>query len=211
MAEPDSSDAALPHWPFRPPESAQVGWRVAPNGRLRIAIAHAPLRGVTPASLAWWFRHISGTMELDGARISRYRAWHARDHIAHEVARHAPGGGVGPGARFHLVEAFGGRHLDTVIDVERLDEGGIALTRRALGSQIFQIAHEFNASATGTLFVTRIVVGFGLPARLSWLNRFGRARAFPDDYARSLIRHSIEEVGNFEHFLPALYATETSR
>jgi len=34
---------------------------------------------------------------------------------------------------------------------------------------------------------------------------------FPDDKARAWLRHNVEEVGNFEFFLPALYAEETAR
>jgi hypothetical protein len=43
------------------------------------------------------------------------------------------------------------------------------------------------------------------------MNRFVRPRLFPDDKARAWLRHNVEEVGNFEFFLPELYAKEASR
>jgi len=94
-------------------DSARTERRLLPDGRLHLHIRHDVLRGVTPAMLVWWFRHLEGTIEVGG----RY-------------ARRLPDGSVGPGAKIHIREA--------------------------------------------------------------WL------------------RHNVEEVGNFEHFLPALYAREAT-
>lgn len=204
----DGALGAALNWRLRPVTSAQIVWRHAPSGQLRITIVHAPLRGVTPQMLKWWFGNIHGTLRLGEAELSRYHAWHARDHIAHEVTRHSTTGDVGPGAQFHIVEEIGGRRIDTVVDVTRLDLGGVTLQRRLLGRPIFGIAHAFNPLEGATIVVTRIAVGFAGPRWLAGINRAGRTLAFPDHFARALCRHSVEEVGNFEHFLPALYATE---
>ena len=198
-------------WPLRSVERAQIARRIPANGQLRIAIAHAPLPGITPTMLVWWFGHIHGEMEIGPERFSRYRVWHARDHIAHEVARYAIPGTVGVGAQFHIVEAIGGRQVDTVVEVVQLDLAGLALQRSAIGQPIFRIAHEFHPIAGGTQFVTRIAIGFAGPTIIAPLNRVGRALACPDRFARALCRHSVEEVGNFVHFLPALYAKESER
>lgn len=195
-------------WPLRGVASAQIGWRIRAHGQLRIAIVHAPLIGITPPMLAWWFGHIHGAMCIGAEQFSRYRVWHARDHIAHGTTRHTAAGEVGPGAQFHIVEAIGGRRIDTVVDIAQLDRTGVALQRMIAGRQIFRIAHEFHPIPQGTQFVTRIAIGLSGPTVLAPFNRAGRALLFPERFARALCRHSVEEVGNFVHFLPALYAAE---
>jgi hypothetical protein len=95
-----------------------------PGHRRRVTIDHRPLDGVTPAMLDWWFRHIGGSMSYAGKRPPNYLVWHPRDHIRWELARPARDGGVGEGARFRIVEAFGGRpefYVDTTDTVEKLD------------------------------------------------------------------------------------------
>lgn len=208
MTTTNASIPATIDWPLRAVESALIGWRTRANGQLRITVVHAPLCGVTPPMLTWWFGHIHGAMSVGDECFSRYRVWHARDHISHEVARYTPAGIVGVGARFHIVESIGGRAVDTIVEVAQLDQRGVALRRTIAGRQIFRIAHEFHPIAEGTQFVTRITIGFGGPTVLTPLNKAGRALAFPDRFGRALCRHSVEEVGNFVHFLPNLYAAE---
>jgi hypothetical protein len=52
-----------------------------------------------------------------GVIIERYLAWHPIDHIRWELAGPVPGGGGAEGARFRIVEAFGGVHYLSVMDV----------------------------------------------------------------------------------------------
>jgi phenylpropionate dioxygenase-like ring-hydroxylating dioxygenase large terminal subunit len=52
--------------PLRSLESAQTSLRRLPDRRLLATIRHAPLRGVTPEMLAWWFRNIEGTVSVEG-------------------------------------------------------------------------------------------------------------------------------------------------
>src|SRR5688572_19870519 len=101
-----------------------------PGRRRRVTIDHQPLAGVTPPMLLWWFRHIGGIMRYGDTEMANYLVWHPLDHIHWELARPAPGGGAGEGARFRIVEAFG-RHpefyVDTTDTVEKLDATGIRL------------------------------------------------------------------------------------
>ncbi len=41
-----------------------------------------------------------------------------------------------------------------------------------------------------------------------FFNRIVRPRVFSDDKARTWLKHNVEEVGNFEFFLPDLHALE---
>jgi hypothetical protein len=178
------------------------------RGVLVLTIDHDVVRGVTPAMLAWWFGQIGGTMEYRGRTWSRYRVWHPRDHIEWDLV--GPASPVGVGSRFRIVEAFG-RNPDFLVDstelVAKLDESGIRLTRSLAGSTVFSLEHWFEQVPDGTRYRSRMEVGgTGVLGRLLF-NPIIRPRLFPDEMGRAWLSHNVEEVGNFEHFLPELYAT----
>jgi len=78
------------------------------DGRKELLIRHEELENVTPEMLLWWFHHLEETMKWHGAIVPRYHVWHPIDHIQFSVERRAADGSVGPGAKWHIVEAFGG-------------------------------------------------------------------------------------------------------
>jgi hypothetical protein len=196
-------------YPLRSVDTATVHVTAAPHHRRRVTIDHRPLAGVTPAMLLDWFTHLGETMTYGGEVIDRYLAWHPVDHIRWELARPAPGGGAADGARFRMVEAFGGRPeftIDEVARVEKLDATGIRLVKRAAGAVFFQLEHTWSAGADGAHYVT--VMDLGVRSTLvSPVNRLV-SRHFPDDKLRAWIRHNIEEVGQLEYLLPALVSGE---
>ncbi len=190
-------------------ESAVIDSSTLDDGRRVLTICHDVLRGVTPAMLGWWFRNIEGTMEHMGATYPRYLVWHPVDHIHYAVSRPAPDGSAGPGARFHLVEAFGAdpdHVMELQAEVVRNDEAGIALVARRLGLPVVQLQHTFTAVTGGTLYRTRLQVGTTAPIARGPLNRAVLPLAFGEDVARAWLKHNVEEVGNLEHFLPKLCA-----
>jgi hypothetical protein len=192
-------------------DSARWSLTRLPGGRLRMTIAHAPLRGITPAMLDWWFRNIGGTMDWQGRTVSRYHVWHPRDHIHWALLRPAPGGGGGPGAVFRIVEAFQANpryHVDVRDRVTALSPDGITLEGRTLGLRVTRLAHRFTASAGATQYDSVLEVGLATPL-LAPLNRLILPRKFPENMGRAWIAHNIEEVGQFEHFLPDLYSRST--
>jgi hypothetical protein len=195
-------------YPLRDVSTATTSIREFAHRRLRITIDHAPLDGVTPSMLLWWFSNIGGDMEYAGGTHPRYSVWHPLDHIRWQLAREAPSGGVAEGARFRIVEAMG-RDLrfgiDTVDRVEKLDATGIRLVLRIAGAQFFQLEHTWSAGRGRTHYVSVMDVGarsvLGAP-----INRYLRSRVFVPGMAEAWLRHNIEEVGLLEHFLPGLYA-----
>ncbi len=198
-------------YPLRPVDTATVQYLDAPGGRRRVTIDHRPLSGITPAMLLDWFTHLGETMSYGGQVIDRYLAWHPIDHIKWELARQAPTGGVADGARFRMVEAFGGRPeytIDEVACVEKLDVTGIRLARRIGGVAVFQLEHTWSAGACGAHYVTVMDLGVR-PALLSPANRIVRQR-FPDDKVRAWVKHNIEEVGQLEYLLPQSAASGES-
>jgi hypothetical protein len=127
-------------YPLRSVDTATVRYADLPHRRRRITIDHRPLTDITPTMLLDWFTHIGGKMSYGGEVIDRYLAWHPIDHINCELARPARGAGAAEGARFRMVEAFGGRpefRIDEVARVEKLDETGIRLVRRVAGVPVF--------------------------------------------------------------------------
>src|SRR5689334_538613 len=153
-------------FPLRSVDTAAVRYIEAPCHRLRVTIDHRPLAGVTPDMLLDWFTHLDGTMAYGGVEIDRYLAWHPLDHIRWELARPAPGGGAAEGARFRIVERFGGREefsVDVVDRVEKLDETGIRLVQRVMGIVVFQLEHTWSRGSEGTHYVSVMDVGARSP------------------------------------------------
>jgi hypothetical protein len=195
-------------YPMRDVSTAVTRVHELPNHRRRLTIDHEPLEGVTPPMLHWWFRNIGGRMTYDGVTLQNYLVWHPDDHISWELVREAPGGGIGEGSRFRIVEAFQRRpefYVDTTDTVEKLDETGIRLVRRLLGVPVLQLEHTWSRCGSRTHYVS--VMDIGARSRLlAPVNRFLNERRFPAAMAHAWLRHNVEEVGLFEHFLPSLYA-----
>lgn len=196
-------------WPLRPVDSAEVEIDQLADGRRRISIHHAELRNVTPDMLEWWFGHVEGEMEYAGEIRPRYLVWHPLDHISYEVIDRSAREKVAKGTRLHLREAFQRNPenlLDIRVTVERLDKEEATIGRRILGLEVLRLTNTFEPTATGTRYKSVMVIGTG-----SWLGRFGvnrllRLRILPGHKALAWVRHHLEEVGNLENFLPALYA-----
>jgi hypothetical protein len=198
-------------WAMKPLDSAETGVKTLDDGRLELTIRHDTLRGVTPAMLGWWFRNVEGTMEHMGQTYPRYLVWHPIDHIHYEVVRRAPDGTAGPGARFRIVEAFGANPdylVDGVADVSKNDDTGLTLSVRRFGMEVVHLEHTFTPVPGGTLYESRMHVGTkAVPARLV-VNRLIRRWVFTEAMGRAWLKHNVEETGNFEFFLPALYASQ---
>jgi hypothetical protein len=164
------------------------------------------LAGVTAEMLAWWYGHVPGTMQYADGIYPRYLVWHPLDHISYEVENKTVP--VRAGSKLHIVEALG-RDLDSVLDihvtVEGVNERSAVISRRIAGSSVVRLENEFESSASGARYVTRMTLGDDtLPGRLL-LNRIARTKALPPPKLERWIRHHIEEIGNLVHFLPTLF------
>ena len=179
-------------YPLRSVDTATVRYAALPHDRRRITIDHRPLADVTPGMLLDWFTHLGGTMSYGDVVIDRYLAWHPIDHIRWELARPAPGGGAGEGARFRIVEAFGGRpefKVDVVDRVEKLDETGIRLVQRVAGAVIFQLEHTWSAGSGRCALRVRDGRRGPLP-----LTRTGQPSAVP-----AVPRRDVARMGQAQH------------
>lgn len=199
-------------WSLKPFGSAESGMRRLDDGRLCWWIRHDVVRGVTPAMLAWWFAHLEGEVEIDGRSVNRYRAWHPYDHVHASYVRRRPDGSIGPGAAIRLREYLGANRryeVDVVTEIEKLDEEGYIHNPVLHGIRgLARMEYRFTAVAGGTLYENCLIVGGTggwrravTPALQRWL--------FDEEHGIAWLRHNIEEVGAFEHFLPGLHARET--
>ena len=198
---------------MKPLSSAETEFRFLDDGRLHLHIRHEVLRGVTPKMLVWWFQHLEGDIEIAGRIHPRYLIWHPVDHIAVRYARRRPDGTIGPGAKIHIREAFGGNpdySVDIVTTIEKLDETGFVHAPRHLGVRLAVLEYAFMPVAGGTFYENSITFGPEKPLLRPLFNQLLRPLVYPDDKARAWLRHNVEEVGNFEFFLPELYAKEAA-
>lgn len=195
-------------WAMKPLNSARTTFNTLPYGSFELLIEHDLIRNVTPDMLLWWFQHIGGTMEHEGKTYPRYLIWHPIDHIHWELTKPAPGGGAGVGAHFRIVEAFGGNMdylVDSTEEVIKLDRDGITLVVRILGKEVYRLAHQFIPVEGGTLYRSRMQVGRESLLGKWLINPLMHRFVFTKEMGRAWLKHNVEEVGNFEFFLPDLY------
>lgn len=194
-------------WTMKPLESAQTSLSELPDGRLELCIVHDILRGITPQMLCWWFSSIGGQTHYQGQILTKYRLWHPQDHIHWELQS---GGSAKAGAVFRIVEAFGRNpkhRIDVLETVEKLDTTGIRLSNRHGGFEVSNLEHTFTPVRGGTLYQSKMLIGVEHLWLLPCLtNAVVRPRVFPQAMARAWLKQNIEEVGNFEFFLPELFA-----
>lgn len=202
--------AERPHaGPMKPLATATTSQSILPTGQLLLTIEHDTIRGVSPPMLRWWFETLGQTMAYEGVTYPRYLMWHPRDHIHWELASRSPGGGTGQGARFRIVEAFAANpdyYVDSTEYVEKLDDEGISLVRRVLGTEVFRLEHRFGSVRDGASYRSRMVVGAASGVFGSFFNTVLRRRIFSDEMGTAWLTHNVEEVGMLEHLLPPLYA-----
>jgi hypothetical protein len=79
-----------------------------------------------------------------------------------------------------------------VADVLKADDTGHVLSVRHSGMEVIHIEHTYTPVPQGTLFQSRTRVV---------------TKAVPEAMGRAWLKHSVEEIGNLEYFLPALYAS----
>ena len=194
-------------WPLRPVESARRS--VVQHGeRTVVTIRHAPLRGVTPEMLSWWYRHVPGDMAYAGSTYPRYLVWHPLDHIDYVVTARAQSGGVATGARLHITEALQ-RNMENLLDIHvevtEMREGRAVIAKLILGTSLIQLTNEFTACPAGASYVTTMTIGDETALGKLVLNQIAHRKAFPPRRIEPWMRHHVEEIGNLENFLPDLF------
>jgi hypothetical protein len=197
-------------FPVRDVSSARITERRLDDGRFEVRIEHAKLGGVTPTMMRWWISSLDQHFEWKGQKVLAYRLWHPRDHVHFEIFGRRTNGLLELPARFHLVEAFAAQRrflVEQWFDVPALDETGFHLRGYTAGLPI-ELHETFEAVEGGTRMT--VTMRLGTPYRA--LNRVLVAVALrvKREQIEAWKRHNVEEDGTLEHFLPELWARETS-
>ncbi len=196
-------------WDMKDVSTAGTSIDQLEDGRLECRIEHELIEGVTPEMLVWWFQSFPFShLEHGGQLVPLYRIWHPRDHIRFAIRRMARdrSPGVSAGASVLIQERLGPKVTSTRARVVQMDESGLHLVVRSFRIKIGELRHTFEATPRGTLYRSHLVVGSSLPLIGNVVNWLARTRLFPREVAEGWIKHNVEEVGNFQFFLPKLYA-----
>lgn len=197
---------------MKPLDSAKTNFTIDKRGVFNLTIEHDIIRGVTPEMLLWWFQHIGGNMTYQGNTYPKYLVWHPKDHIYWSLAPQSMNKTVGAGSRFRIVEAFD-RNMKYLVDstelVTKLDATGIRLIKTIGSAVVFSLEHNFIPDGSNTIYKSRMMVGAHQPIAGTLFNTLIRPFLFPTPMATAWLKHNVEEVGNFEFFLPELFVTES--
>jgi DAPG hydrolase PhiG domain len=199
-------------WELKPASSATAGSETLPDGRKRYWVRHDVLKGVTPAMLVWWFQHLEGVVEIEGRPLDRYRVWHPFDHVSARYVRRAPDGSIGPGAQLALCEVLARNPrftIDVVSTIEKLDEHGFIHNVVIRGLTLARMEHTFSEVPGGMVDENCLIIPGS--HRLAFLSKVLIPWQFPEPKGRAWLKHSIEEMGTLENFLPELYTREVGR
>lgn len=208
MARAITTPLTVP-WEMKPVETAERSEQELSDGRIRYTVRHEPVAEVTPRMLLWWFDNMAGTVEIAGRPVPRFRAWHPHDHVRMNYEeRGRSDHRMGPGSTFRTVEDRGDdvrRRVELVAEVQRLDEGGLTYLGRWHGIEVCRLECTFERVSAGALVTSVLTVGgaFGLLGRAVMPRIFSRSRGL------AWQRHHVEEVGNWQYFLPKLFRDET--
>jgi hypothetical protein len=199
-------------WKMKPLASAKTNFTIDKDGVFKLTIEHDTICGVTPKMLLWWFQNIGGEMDYQGKTYPRYLVWHPKDHIHWSLANNSANRKAEQGSYFRIVEAFDGNMkylIDSVEFVEKLDETGIRLTKKIGSTEIFSLQHDFIPDGNNTIYKSQMIIGTNKKIFGKIFNSLIRPFIFSKKMGNAWLKHNIEEVGNFEFFLPELYYQET--
>ncbi len=67
------------------------------------------------------------------------------------------------------------------------------------------LRHTFEDSPNGVLYRSRLVIGSTVAVVGRLLTEVAKRRLMSEEMAKAWFKHNVEEVGNFQYFLPDLY------
>jgi hypothetical protein len=195
---------------MKPVESAVTEITKLSDGRTVYSIKHELISDVSPKMIIWFLNNMTDIIEISGEMRQRYLIWHPRDHISMKYLRSADdGSNFQTGAILRIKEMFNGERrnkLNIKAKVEFLDESGFAHHETIAGIQVARIDYTFNEISEGTNYENQMTIGRAGKGPLSRLiNRIIQPIVFPRRKGVAWLKHNVEEVGNFQFFLPQMY------
>lgn len=199
--------------PMKTLDSAKYRIERQSNGCLKASIDHAPMSGVTPEMVRWWFENIDmftsyNGYNFDGPKVPAYRYWHPFDHISVRWTKKitGPDGHVLPGSVIAIEENIGGVHkVRDSARVVRFDDEQFNFVILAGGFlPVGLLEHIYKPVANGSSFYTAVTLGNDWPLVGPLVGKFAE-RIFSEQMLHDWILHNVEESGETEKFVPALY------
>ena len=198
-------------------ETAKVERRELPKLRLQFAIHHQPIPGITGAMMRWWFEHIDGETlfngrDFTGPCIASYLLWHKRDHIEAKWKQKVltGDGHVGPGSILAVQENLCGRQMTkSDVMVTQLDDTAFNFDLGNSTARVGYVRHLYTETPAGLAMTVEMTFGAEWPLLWRFFNPLLHKKAFTADAADAWMQHNVEEIGELENFLPALYREAT--
>ena len=196
-------------WELRENLTARSGVDELRDGRTKYWVDEV-LAGVTPAMFVWWFSGgILGDMDVEGCAVSKYRVWHPYDHMGARVLANRPVEAE-EGAIAELEEYFGRNtrfYSNPAVRIDQISEQAVTTTWFEHGIAIGHLDHELEAVPGGM----RLGHVMYVPGECTTVGKLLAERVWPRPMGEAWIRHGIEEMGNFQNFLPRPYECEAQQ
>ena len=190
-------------WDLKENPSAKSGVDVLSDGRTKYWVDEV-LKGITPKMFVWWFTGgLIGDMDIDGRAVSRYRVWHPYDHVQVRELTNRPFEAK-EGATAELEEYFGRNpefYTNPACRLDRIDEEVVTTTWFENGIAVGHLDHELEAVPAGM----RLGHVMYVPGEITEVGKLLAPRVWPRAMGEAWLNHGIEEMTNFENFLPQLY------
>lgn len=204
------------------PELREFGWELKsfenahstvthlPDGRTLFEVDHPPVRDVTAEMLTWWYGvYADLTLVIDGDTYPAFLVSHPQDHISLGSEKAAPDGPLKAGDFVNIQEAYQRNPkfaLDERLEVVALDGQRFALKATRRGVTVADLEFRFEDGPEGAKFTNLLTVGVESGWLKPLVNRVMIPWLYYEDKNYAWVLHTVEEVGNFENFLPEIFA-----
>ncbi len=204
------------------PEPREFGWALKnfdnahstvthlPDGRTLFEVNHPPVRDVTAEMLTWWYGiYADLTLEIDGDSYPAFLVSHPLDHISLSSDKAVPDGPLKAGDFLNIQEAYQRNPkyaLDERLEVVALDKRRFALKATRRGVTVADLEFRFEDGPDGAKFTNHLTVGVERGWLKSFVNRVMIPWLYYEDKNYAWVLHTVEEIGNFENFLPEIFA-----
>ena len=182
------------------------------RGRIQLTIGHETIQGVTPEMIVWWFKNFpEKKIKVNGRVVPWYWLWHPIDHVkvvVIEKEKPGPNGAtISPLIEIH--EQMGpGRFMINRGRADKMDASGTRVSFKLGPIDAGFLEHVFTRVPDGTRIDTRMALGLNMPVLSHYINFLMRTMTADEPFLRAMIKHIVEEMGNFQFFLPRLYAEQ---
>ena len=204
------------------PEPREFGWALKsfdnahsivthlPDGRTLFEVDHPPVRDVTAEMLTWWYGiYADLTLEIDEDSYPAFLVSHPLDHISLNSEKAVPEGPLQAGDFLNIKEAYQRNpkfSLDERLEVVALEEHRFALKATRRGVTVADLEFRFEDGPDGAKFTNHLTVGVESGWLKPLVNRVMIPWLYYEDKNYAWVLHTVEEIGNFENFLPEIFA-----